>query len=168
MGSERVRAHLRHDTWRPRHRHLGRKHLREDVIGRGSRPVEWEISARARQSRPGTCAAGSRGVGMLAKMVLHACIMLATHTYRKVRCGSQLPRVGSLLQRGPIGPSSTCRFGVWTCSTYCIVSREVVANVVTFLTVCGSPSDSEGSPARRGCPGFRDAVPRTGTHPCNR
>ena len=23
-------------------------------------------------------------------------------------------------------------------------------------------------PARRGCPGFRDAVPRTGMHPCNR
>ena len=89
---------------------------------------------------------------MLAKMVLHACIMLATHTYRKVRCGSQLPIVGSLLQRGPIGPSSTCRIGVWTCSTYCIVSREVVANVVTFLTVCGSPSDSEVRPIGEGVP----------------
>ena len=46
-------------------------------------------------------------VGMLGKDAVHACVMLATLTYRQVRSGSPPPRVGSRVVRGPFGPSST-------------------------------------------------------------
>ena len=61
----------------------------------GLRPAKWEVIVRACQTRSRTCAHGSRGVGMLGKDAVHACVMLATLTYRQVRSGSPPPRVGS-------------------------------------------------------------------------